>query len=238
MDFLTIKNQSDTVAEIAIYGDIVNDAWKGWNWSESDVYPSDIRQMLDNVAGKDLTVRINSGGGDVFAGFAIANMIERHTGKTHAVIDGLCASIATQIALACDTVEIPENAYFMIHRPFAGASGTAEDLRKTADLLDKIQTGIESRYVAYLRDEKDGEARVHDMVNAETWLSGREAADLFTIECTKAEKAAAAVGSYAGRLAHRPKDLLMKDPAKEAAEKQAEEERDRAEIALALALCD
>lgn len=238
MEFLKIRNLSDAAAEIVIYGDIVNDAWKGWNWCESDVYPSDIRQMLDDMNGKDLFVRINSGGGDVFAGFAIANMIERYQGRTHAVIDGLCASIATQIALACDSVEMPENAYFMMHRPFSEASGTAEDIRKTADLLDKLQEGIESRYVAHLRNGVDGAARVHEMVNAETWLSGREAAEIFTIECTKAEKAAAAAGSYAERLKGRPEGLILLNEKEEQKWRMDAEEKARAEIALALALCD
>lgn len=235
MNFLKIKNETDTAAEIEIYGDIVNDAWKGWDWTDSNVYPSDIKHMLDDVSGKDLTIRINSGGGDVFAGFAIANMIERFQGRTHAVIDGLCASIATQIALACDSVEIPKNAYFMMHKPFAGASGTADDIRKTADLLDKLQESIESRYVAKLRHPKDAD-KIHELVNEETWLTGEEAADLFMIDCTDAKEAAAAVGSYAERLNGRPADLKIKDLAEE--KRQEKKEKARAEIAVALALID
>ena len=239
MNFLKIKNETETSAEIEIYGDIVNDEWKGWDWTDSNVYPSDIKHMLDDLSGKDLTVRINSGGGDVFAGFAIANMIERFKGKTHAIVDGLCASIATQIALACGTVEIPKNAYFMIHKPFAGACGTADDIRKTADLLDKLQESIESRYVARLRNPKDADA-IHEMVNDETWLTGEEAADLFDIECTKPEAAAAAVGSYAERLKGRPADLKIIDPAAEAEKRRQQEEKEkaRAEIEIALALVD
>lgn len=237
MKFLKIKNETETAAEIEIYGDIVNDDWRGFEWEEGGVFPQDIKHMLDGLKGKDLTVRINSGGGDVFAGFAIANMLERFTGKKHCVIDGLCASIATMIALSCDTVEIPKNAYFMIHRPFAGASGNADEIRSTAELLDKIQSSLEETYKKKLRDPTYNDL-IHEMVNDETWLNGEEASEIFMIECTEAQQTAAAVGSYAERLKKRPQDLKIID-VKAEADRRAQQEAEalaKAKIKIALAL--
>lgn len=238
MKCLEIKNKTDTEAELSIYGDIVDDAWKGWDWGkDSSIYPTDIKDMLKDVKGKNLAVHINSGGGDVFAGVAIANMIRQHDGKTQCIVDGLCASIATQIALSCDSVEMPENAYFMIHRPWGGARGTASDMRHTADLLDKIQSTMEATYMEHARDGVTPE-QIHEMVDAETWLTGKEAADVFNITLDQPVEAAACMGSYAEQLKNRPQNLRIINLAEEAGKQKELQEKASAEIDIALALLD
>lgn len=238
MKWLEIRNKTPETAEISIYGDIVDDAWKGWDWGEdTNVYPTDIRDMLKDVKGKHLDIHINSGGGDVFAGIAIANMIRQHEGGTHCIVDGLCASIATQIALACDTVEIPENAYFMIHRPWGGAHGTADDMRHTADLLDKVQKTMEETYLAHAKVGMTAEA-IHDMVEKETWLTGKEASYVFNIQTTPAISAAACAGSYAEHLHGRPEGLHIINLAEEARKQKEQLDKANAEIDIALALLD
>ncbi|WP_330594436.1 Clp protease ClpP, partial [Clostridioides difficile] len=70
-----------------------------------------------------MNIYINSGGGSVFAGMAIYNMLKRHEGFKTVYVDGIAASIASVIALAGDRVVIPQNAYFMIHKPWIGLCG-------------------------------------------------------------------------------------------------------------------
>lgn len=216
MKFLRIKNAvGDKPAELYITGDIMDDSFKGWSWGDDmSTYPSDIREMLGGLSGQDLTVYINSGGGDVFAGMAIASMIERYQGKTTAVVDGLSASIATQIMFACDAVQIPSNAYIMIHKPSSVSIGDADDHRQTADLLDKLQDGIELRYQKWAQDGVTAD-QIKQMVNDATWLSGAEAADVFKIDSAAPLQAVASIGDYARRLQNRPAELKIRDVAPE-----------------------
>ena len=107
MKNLRIKNMIETSADLYIHGDIVDD---GWKWFDSDITPADVRDQLDTLKGKELNVYINSGGGDVFAGTAIHNMLKRHEGKTVGHVDGVAASIASVILMACDEIVVPANA--------------------------------------------------------------------------------------------------------------------------------
>ncbi len=95
-----IKNQTETSADLYFYGDIVSDGWEAW--TEEDQYPEAVKNFLANQEGKELNVYINSGGGSVFAGVAIYNIIRRHAqkAKVQIYVDGLAASIASVIAFA------------------------------------------------------------------------------------------------------------------------------------------
>lgn len=196
-NFLDIRNQTETSADIYIYGAIRDDSWN-WGWEDDpDVYPLEIKKQLDSVKGKNLTVYVNSDGGHVFAGVAIANMLKHHDGHTKAVVDGIAASIATQIVFSCDELEIPSNAYLMIHKPAGGAWGDANELRKTADALDVIQQGLISLYMENVHDGVTEETII-EMVNSETWLTGSQVAEIFKVNVTDPFEAVA----YAGDLSH------------------------------------
>jgi ATP-dependent protease ClpP protease subunit len=120
--------------EIYLYGDI---GFYGINSST----------FSDQVHGqKDVTVHINSMGGEVFEGFAIANQLKRIPATT-AVIEGSCMSIATIIALACKKVKMYKNGLFKIHNPYTFTEGDAEELRKRAEELDKLANQIAGVYV-------------------------------------------------------------------------------------------
>lgn len=77
----TFKNQTETSADLYFYGDIVSDWWGAWQ--DEDQYPDAIKNFLSEQEGKDLNVYVNSGGGSVFAGIAIYNMIKRHAAKAN-----------------------------------------------------------------------------------------------------------------------------------------------------------
>lgn len=200
---LEIKNMTDVSADLYFYGDIVSDWWGAWQ--DEDQYPDAIKNFLSQAEGKDLNIYVNSGGGSVFAGMAIYNMIKRHgeKNKVKVYVDGLAGSIASVIAFAgTEPPEIPSNAFLMIHKPWGAISGNADEMRKMADDLDKIQTGIMNVYEDHLAEGVTIE-QVEALVNAETWLDGKEAAQYFNIAQTDAADYVAAVGNYlnyAGKL--------------------------------------
>lgn len=195
-EFLRFKNYTETSVDMYITGDILDDKWKDWSWGEDEnTYPSDIRNLLKEYKGKNLNVYINSGGGDVFASIAISNMLARHDGKTKAIIDGLAASGASVIAFGCDEIEIPENAFIMIHKPSTAVRGDANDFRNIADTLDTIQEGITN---TYLKKTLEGVAKetITEMINAETWLTGKEASGYFAITVGKRQEILNCDGEY------------------------------------------
>lgn len=208
-NFMQIKNQTETTADIHFYGDIVNDSWDSY-WEDESRCPNDIKTALDEVQGKDLNIYINSGGGSVFGGMAIYNMLKRYNGHKTVYVDGLAGSIASVIALAGDRVVIPSTAYMMIHKPWAGAWGNADDMRKMADSLDRIQDGIINVYKEHLKDGVDIQ-EIIDMVNAETWLTGDQASNYFNIEVSETDAI-----NYADIKAFNyknvPKNLIKDDP--------------------------
>lgn len=174
---LKIKNEGDR-ADLYISGSIVDD---DDFIADGYEFPRNIKQQLDACKGKKLTVYINSYGGSVPAGLAMANMIARHDRETTAIVDGVCCSIATQIFFSADRCIMPANTFLMIHRPTSTTSGTAEEMRKAADALDVIQQGLTA---TYLNKAVEGitQAQLDEMMHAETWLTGKQASKYFKIE--------------------------------------------------------
>ena len=123
---------------------------------------------------KTLELYINSPGGDVFESRAIMAELKRFPGNTIAHIDGLCASAATSIALACGEVVMYDGAFFMIHNASGLAWGDKAELRATADLLEKVEGVIVKDYIT--KTGKD-EAEIMAMMDAETWFTAQEALD-------------------------------------------------------------
>jgi ATP-dependent Clp endopeptidase proteolytic subunit ClpP len=119
-----------------------------------------------------ITVRINSPGGDVFEGHAIFNLLRGAGAPVHVEIHGIAASMASIIALAGDTVSMADNAMFMIHNPWSIEVGDAHDMRATADMLDKIKSTLVNVYVKKTGKTK---AQVSKLMDAETWLTAKEA---------------------------------------------------------------
>lgn len=203
-NLLQIKNFTETSADLYFYGDIVSSWWGAWD--DTDQYPSAVRDFLNEAKGKDLNIYINSGGGAVFAGMAIYNMLKRHEGFKTVYVDGLAASIASVIALAGDKVIIPANAYFMIHKPWMMAIGNANELRDMADTLDTVEEGILNVYKEHLVDGVDIET-IKEMMEQETWMTGEEAAKYFNIEVGQAIEAVAYSGEMLDKFQNAPQQL-------------------------------
>lgn len=119
-----------------------------------------------------INLHINCIGGDVFEGMAIYNVLKKRTAKTTIYIEGIAASMGSVIALAGDEVIMAENSLFMIHNAWGGAMGEANEMRKTAALLEKISGEIADIYTKKTRLPYD---KVKDMMDEETWLSAEEA---------------------------------------------------------------
>ena len=203
-NLLQIKNSTETSCDLYFYGDIVDSWWGAWD--DMDQYPESIKNFLDEAKGKDINIYINSGGGSVFAGMAIYNMLKRHQGYKTVYVDGLAGSIASVIALAGDKVIIPSNAYMMIHKPWSGLYGNSTELREMADTLDKIEEGILNVYNENLAENADFEV-VKAMVNAETWLTGDEASKYFNINVSESVDAVACASDYFNKYNKVPKNL-------------------------------
>ena len=131
-----------TSAEVFIYGDI------GESWWGDSVAASDFVKEIAALDVEELTVRINSYGGSVSDGLAIYNALKRHKATVTVSIDGVAVSIASLIAMAGDTVEMAENAMFMVHAPWGYASGNSALMREYADLLDKYAQAMSNSYAA------------------------------------------------------------------------------------------
>ena len=126
-----------------------------------------------------IDLRLNSPGGSVFDAVAIYNALKRHTGEITVWIDGIAASAASYIAMAGDEIVMPENAFLMIHDPSGLVMGTAEDMRSTAEALDKVKGSLIQGYAS-----KSGKADedIATLMAAETWIDAREALDLGFID--------------------------------------------------------
>lgn len=192
---MTIKNQTDSSADLFFYGDIVSETWQSECY-EDDMAPGDVKKFLDQLDGtENINIHINSGGGSVFGGIAIYNMLRRNNAHKTVYVDGLAASIASVIMMAGDEIIMPKNATVMIHKPSASyffTTKNADDLRKDAESLDTCQEAIMQTYMTKAKvDKKEIEQKVND----ETWLTGEEAAELFDIKVEEANDAVACAGS-------------------------------------------
>ncbi|MCM3616684.1 Clp protease ClpP [Sutcliffiella horikoshii] len=206
MNWMKIKNQTDNSADLYFYGDIVS-SWYG-AWDDTDQYPESIRSFLDGVKGKDLNIYINSGGGSVFAGLAIYNMLKRHEGHKKVFVDGLAGSISSIIMCAGDEIIVPSNAFIMIHKPLVGIQGNANDFRKMANDLDSIEEGIMNVYADNIKDGVDIET-IRKMVQEETWLNGLEASEYFNIKVAEENTMVACVSDYFNSYKHTPKHVIQ-----------------------------
>lgn len=133
--------------------------------------PSQITKALRNANGQPVTIKINSGGGDVFAGCEIYNELRSYSGELTIEIHGLCASIASVIAMAgkCKMSPLAE---IMIHNVSTQTSGDYRDMEHTAGVLKKANKTIAN---AYMMKAGITEEEAYSLMDAETWLTADEA---------------------------------------------------------------
>lgn len=157
--------------ELLLYGDISS----GRSWWSDNITPAQFNQELAALGSvEELVVRINSGGGDVFAANAIYCRLRDLGAKVTVKIDGWAASAATIIAMAGDVIQIPRNGVFMVHDPAMTVWDTfrAEDFDKMAQELRVIKQSIVNAYTdrTHMKTEE-----INAIMAAETWWTGEEA---------------------------------------------------------------
>lgn len=171
--FWSFRNASEDAApQLILYGEIASETWWG-----DEITPrqfSDELSALGNVP--EIIVRINSGGGDVFAANAIYTRLKDHPAKIIVKIDGWAASAATIVAMAGDIIEIPGNGVFMAHDPAMGLRGYFKeaDLVKLTDELKIIKQSIVNGYALKTGKSADEIAAI---MAAETWYDGKQAVE-------------------------------------------------------------
>ena len=151
--------------DVYIYGSIDDD----WGISAQQFI-----RTIAAISTPNIRLRINSPGGDVCEARAMMAAMVDHAATFTARIDGLCASAATALTLPCESVEIVDGGFFMIHNAWTVVMGNAADMRHMASVLDKADASIVQGYAAR---SGLGEDEVRAMMAAETWLSAQEAVD-------------------------------------------------------------
>jgi ATP-dependent Clp protease protease subunit len=173
---------------INIFGDIIGG--EAERWFESEVTPQQIVDELKAANGEPVEVNINSNGGDVAGGLAIANALKGYKGEVTCNVLGLAASMASVIACAGKRLCMGQGAFLMIHNPWTVTMGNAEDLRKDAATLDKMRDSIVTFYQS--KSTKSAE-ELKELMDAETWISREMANDFgFEVEDYEGELKAAA----------------------------------------------
>ena len=141
---------------------------------------------LKAANGQPVRVVISSDGGDVTEGVALGSMLEMYPGKVETLGVGLVASIATVPLMSGDVVKMTKNSFLMIHSPWGYAVGTANEVRNTADTLEKMDDMLVDFYVDSIKKRKkagaDTPMQVKTMMAAETWLTAQQAYDLGFID--------------------------------------------------------
>lgn len=202
-ELLTLKNETDESADLYFYGDIVSSWWGVWD--DTDQYPESVKKFLENAAGKNINVHINSGGGAVFAGITIYNMLKHFDGYITVYVDGMAASIASVIAMAGDRIILRTGASLMVHKPSAVLFGgyNADELQQMAAQLDEIQKCIMQVYKEHKADGVEL-SKIEEAVNKETWLTSDEATELFNVEIETSMQAVACESEYIAKFLNCP----------------------------------
>lgn len=144
------------------------------SWFDDDVTPQLFKDELNSGTG-DITVWINSPGGDCVAAAQIYNMLSTYNGKVTVKIDGIAASAASVIAMAGDTVLVSPVSMLMIHNPATIAWGDHAEMQKAIAMLSEVKESIINAYVL-----KTGlsRARLSHLMDAETWMDANKAVEL------------------------------------------------------------
>ena len=172
MQMRVFNDAGATAPEVLLY-DVIGGM--DFNTGEVLTAKSFIEQVKQLTNASLIKLRINSAGGQIFDAVAIYNWLIAQDFEIEVYIDGLAASAASVIAMAGDKIFMPKNALMMVHNPSAMADGNSDELKNTADTLDKIKAGMIDIYVSKTGLDK---AKIAELMDAETWLDAAEAKQL------------------------------------------------------------
>lgn len=187
-EWYKVEASASDQAEILIY-DVI-----GWPFNDA----GDLVRYIAGLKGKDILVRLNTPGGDVFDGMAIYNALAGHQGRVTMRIESLAASMGSVLAMAGKEVQAYQNTMMMIHEPWTYMAGNQYELREVADILEKISSNMLDIYIGKSRV---GKREMKEIMKAETWLTAKEAKEKgfidTIIEAGKGAKAQFDLSMYA-----------------------------------------
>ena len=169
--WFTLENVNDSSDPVKV--------WIHGSIGDWDIDAIDLIQALQSVSEQDVQLRVLSDGGSVYQGLGMYNAIKAHKGKTSAIVDGVAASIASYLIMACDEVQMPQNAKLMIHNPSMGAWGGESELESALTQLKNAKTTIAEGYA-----DKSG-LSLDDVLAAmvkETWYTAEQALEAGLID--------------------------------------------------------
>jgi ATP-dependent Clp protease, protease subunit len=174
--FWKLKNiVNDGEPEMELYGYISE-----FSWFSDDITPRMFKDDLYSLGkGGPITVRMHSGGGDVYAASVIRSIMMDYPGMITIKIDGLAASAASVVAMAGDSIKMQETGFMMIHDPITLAYGNIDELRKTIDTLKVVKDGIIDAY--HTKTKQDVE-KIAKWMSDETWMTAKKALSLGFID--------------------------------------------------------
>jgi len=164
-----IRNETDEERTLMLSGEISDETWYG-----DEVTPVLFKKELNSASG-NITVWINSPGGDVFAAAQIYNMLMEYKGDVTVKVDAIAASAASVIAMAGTTVLMSPVAMMMIHNPMTIAIGDSKEMQKAVGMLDEVKESIMNAY-----EIKTGlsRTRISHLMDAESWFNAKKAVEL------------------------------------------------------------
>ena len=164
-----VRNEETGASEMYLYGAIAESTW-----FENDITPAMFRSELQKHSG-DVTVFINSPGGDVFAASQIYTMLRNHPGKVTVKIDGIAASAASVVAMAGEETLISPTGMLMCHNPMTCAMGNKADMEKAIILLDEVKESIINAYETKSHLSRN---KIAKLMSDETWLNAKKAHEM------------------------------------------------------------
>ena len=199
--------------EFCLYNEIASNEESFWGPADVTTPPMLNEALSECEKGDVFNLYINSPGGSVFAAIAMSAMIDRAREKgieVNAYIDGVAASAASFLVMACDSVKAYDSSFMMMHKPWSFCAGNAEDMRKEAETLDNLE--YSSLIPMYMRKAKVSEEEISVILENETWLNSSQMADTFDIEKIEGEKDVKQFdeGVFEKYGYHAPKELIAR----------------------------
>lgn len=160
---------ADADTTISMFGVIGDDGWSG-----GGVTANRISAALRSIGNKDITVRINSPGGDMFEGIAIYNLLRAHPAKVTVEVLGWAASAASIIAMAGDDIRMGLGSFMMVHNAWGMVIGNRHDMREAATLFDQFDAALADIYEARTGMER---VDIEQLMDAETFMAPPQAVE-------------------------------------------------------------
>lgn len=218
---ITFKNLGTDAVDLYVYGQIVDEKFPDW-WtgqtSELDIDLPEFREAINSLkTGDTLNIYVNSPGGSVFVASTMCSMLQRAKAngvKIHAFVDGLAASAASFLIMEADDITMYKNSMLMIHKPMCMSFGNANDLRKDIETLNKLEESV--MMPLYRSKAKCSDDEIKAKIDAETWLSAEETAEMFDVILSDEQKEVVACDrTILAKYKNCPKKLMQESKEKE-----------------------